>query len=175
MQPAILETDRLQLRRMTQADYDALALIIQDRETMTAYEHAFSDEETQVWLNRQIERYHAYGYGLWAVLLKQTGEMIGQCGLTWQDCDGDEVLEIGYLFQRAYWKNGYAIEAARACKAYAFDHLGANEVYSIIREGNIASMNVAIRNGMTIRKRFIKHYYGMDMPHYAFSVRQKGN
>ena len=168
-----LETERLLLREMTQEDYPALAEIMQDREAMFAYEHAFSDEETQAWLNRMLERYRMDGFGLWAVVLKTTGEMIGQCGLTRQDVSGKEVLEIGYLFQRKHWKQGYAIEAARACKAYAFDTLHANEVYSIVRDNNVASMNVAIRNGMTIRCRFIKHYYGIDMPHFAFSIREE--
>lgn len=166
----ILETERLLLREMTQEDYPALAAVLQDREAMFAYEHAFSDAETQAWLDRMLERYRTDGFGLWAVLLKATGEMVGQCGLTRQRVPEGEVLEIGYLFQRGHWKQGYAIEAARACKAYAFETLLANEVFSIVRDNNIASMNVAIRNGMTIRCRFIKHYYDMDMPHYAFSI-----
>ena len=169
----ILETERLILREMTQEDYPALAEILQDREAMFAYEHAFSDEETQAWLNRMLERYCTDGYGLWAVVRKETGEMIGQCGLTRQRVEEREVLEIGYLFQRKHWKQGYAIEAARACKAYAFETLHADEVFSIVRDNNIASMNVAIRNGMTIRCRFTKHYYDMDMPHYAFSIRKE--
>ena len=169
----ILETERLILREMTQEDYPALAQILQDREAMFAYEHAFSDEETQAWLNRMLERYRADGYGLWAVVRKETGEMIGQCGLTRQRVEEREVLEIGYLFQRKHWKQGYAIEAARACKVYAFETLNADEVFSIVRDNNIASMNVAIRNGMTIRSRFTKHYYDMDMPHYAFSIRKE--
>ena len=168
----ILETQRLLLREMTQVDYFALAEILQDRVAMFAYEHAFSDEETQTWLDRMRERYAKDGFGLWAVVCKETGEMIGQCGLTWQNYEGERVLEIGYLFQRKHWKKGYAIEAARACKHYAFETLHVNEVFSIIRDNNVASMNVAIRNGMTIRGTFIKHYYGIDMPHFAFSVRK---
>ena len=169
---SILETQRLLLREMKQADYPALAEILQDRVAMFAYEHAFSDEETQTWLDRMRERYAKDGFGLWAVVCKETGEMIGQCGLTWQNYEGERVLEIGYLFQRKHWKKGYAIEAARACKHYAFETLHVNEVFSIIRDNNVASMNVAIRNGMTIRGTFIKHYYGIDMPHFAFSVRK---
>ena len=170
MEMAIIETERLMLRRLTQEDYCALAEILQDETTMFAYEHGFSDEETQTWLVRQIERYRENGFGIWAVELRASGEMIGQCGLSWQQYEDRQVLEIGYLLQRAHWKQGYAIEAARACKRYAFETLDAQEVYSIIRDNNIASMNVAIRNGMLVRGRFIKHYYGMDMPHYAFSI-----
>ena len=170
MEHAILTTERLMLRRLTQGDYGALAEILQDKTTMFAYEHAFSDAETQAWLDRQIERYRETGFGIWAVVLRTSGAMIGQCGLSLQQYEDRQVLEIGYLFQRAHWKQGYAIEAARACKQYAFETVDADEVYSIIRDNNFASMNVAIRNGMLVRGRFLKHYYDMDMPHYAFSI-----
>ena len=106
----LLETERLGLRKMTQEDFPALCRILQDAEVMYAYEHAFSDAEVQEWLDRQLHRYEEYGnFGLWAVVLQETGEMIGQCGLTMQDADGEQVLEIGYLFQKAYWHKGYAL------------------------------------------------------------------
>ena len=139
---------------------------------MYAYEGAFSDEEVQNWLDKQLTRYQEDGVGLYAVLLKETSAMIGQCGLTFQDTPNGKVLEIGYLFQKAYWHYGYATEAAKACKRYAFDTLAADEVYSIIRDNNIPSQNVAKRNGMTVTDTFVKHYRGVDMPHYIFSVKR---
>ena len=166
----ILETERLYLRRLEQSDYSDLCKMLQDEEVMYAYEHAFSDEEVQEWLDRQLKRYEEYGFGLWAVILKETGELIGQCGLTMQDCKGKQVLEIGYLFQKDYWHKGYATEAAIACKQYAFETLKAKEVFSIIRDNNIPSQNVAKRNGMKVVDQFVKHYYGMDMPHLVFSI-----
>ena len=164
------ETERLRLRRMEPADYDDLCKILQDEEVMYAYEGAFSDEEVRSWLDKQLVRYKEHGFGLFAVILKESGEMIGQCGLTIQDIPGKQVLEIGYLFQKKYWRQGYATEAAKACKEYAFTALKADEVFSIIRDSNIASQNVAKRNGMTLRGTFVKHYRGVDMPHYIFSV-----
>lgn len=168
----ILETERLYLRKMNPSDYEALSKMLQDEETMYAYESAFSDEETQEWLDRQIDRYREYGFGLWAVVLKETDEMIGQCGLTMQQWNGRQVLEIGYLLQRTYWHNGYATEAAKACKEYAFTKLDADEVCSIIRDTNTASQNVAQRNGMTVVDKWVKHYRGVDMPHYLYSVKR---
>lgn len=156
---------------MTQSDYPALSAIMQDELTMKAYEGAFSDEETQAWLDKMLTRYTTEGLGLWAVILKENDEMIGQAGLTWQNVGDQKVLEVGYLFRRDHWGKGYATEAAVACKEYAFTSLNAREVYSIIRDSNIASMNVAIRNGMLIRERFIKHYRNVDMPHFLFSVK----
>lgn len=167
----IPETERLYLREMTQQDYPALCKILQDEEVMYAYEHAFEDSEVQDWLDRQIQRYQEHGFGLWAVVLKQTNEMIGQCGLSMQDCKGKQVLEIGYLFQKAYWHKGYATESAAACKQYAFHVLNVTEVYSIIRDTNTASQNVAKRNGMAVVDELVKHYYGMDMLHLVFSVK----
>lgn len=164
----IIETDRLYLREMCQANFKSLCEILQDEEVMYAYEGAFSDTEVQEWLDRQIARYKKWGFGLWAVILKETDKMIGQCGLTIQPWKDKEVLEIGYLFARLYWHKGYATEAAKACKKYAFETLNADEVCSIIRDTNTASQQVAIRNGMSIADSWTKHYKGVDMPHYRY-------
>lgn len=168
----ILETQRLVLRELTQGDFSALCKILQDREVMYAYEGAFSSDEVQVWLDRQLERYKQHGFGLWAVILKETGIMIGQCGLTMQDYNSSKIMEVGYLFQKEYWHRGYASEAAIACKEYAFNKLNAKEVYSIIRDTNIPSQNVAIRNGMSCVDKFIKHYRDVDMPHFLFCAKK---
>lgn len=169
----VIETERLYLREMNQADYDSLCKILQDEDTMYAYEGAFSDNEVQEWLDRQLSRYQKWNFGLWAVILKETDEMIGQCGLTMQPWKETEVLEIGYLFNRAYWHKGYATEAAKACKMYAFETLEADEVCSIIRNTNIASQNVAVRNGMTMADTWTKHYRGVDMPHDRYVTRRR--
>ncbi len=166
----ILETERLSLRELTQDDYPALCRILQDERVMYAYEGAFSDAEVQEWLDRQLARYKKWGFGLWAAVLKETGEVIGQCGLTMQLWKEREVLEIGYLFRRDCWHRGYATEAARACKAYAFEKLEAEEVCSIIRDINEASKRVAIRNGMMKTDVWTKHYRGVDMPHFRYVI-----
>ncbi len=171
----ILETERLCLREMVPSDYEALSKIMQDKDVMYAYNGAFTEEETRGWLERQFARYREYGFGLWAVVLKETGEMIGQCGLTMQPWKDSQVLEIGYLFQKAYWHKGYAAEAARGCKEYAFHKLGADEVCSIIRDTNTASQNVALRNGMTAVDSWVKHFRGVDMPHIRYLVRRTEN
>lgn len=167
----ILQTDRLALRQMTQADFPALCRVLQDPVAMTAYEHAFDDAEVQAWLDRQLERYRCDGFGLWAVVLRETGAVIGQCGLTWQDVGaGAPVLEVGYLFLRAHWHQGFATEAARACRDWGFSVLRAPRVYSVIRDTNVASQRVAQRNGMAVADRFVKHYRGVEMPHLLYAV-----
>ena len=167
----MLETDRLYLRKITQSDFPQLCKHLQDAEVMYAYEHAFSDAEVQEWIDKQFQRYRHKGLGLMAVILKETGGLIGQCGLSMQTCEDREVLEVGYLFQKASWHKGYATEAAIACKEYAFTQLHANEVFSLIRDNNLASQNVAKRNGMHVVGSFTKHYHGVDMPHLIFSVK----
>lgn len=169
---AILETDRLLLREIEQSDFYSLCTILQDKDVMYAYEHAFSDKEVQDWLDKQLYRYENDGFGLWLVILKDTNEVIGQCGLTMQNIGNRDVVEIGYLFAKKFWHNGYATEAAIACKNYAFNTLGIDEIYSIIRDTNTASQNVAKRNCMTHTSTIIKHYYNIDMPHYIYSIKK---
>lgn len=166
----VLETRRLYLRRLEESDFAALCRTLQDEQAMYAYEGAFSDEEVQDWLDRQLLRYQAHDFGLWAVILKETGELIGQCGLTMQPWNGKQVLEIGYLFERAHWHRGYATEAAIACKRYAFEVLGADEVCSIIRDTNRASKRVAERNGLRVVDHAIKDYRGAIMPHSRYAI-----
>ena len=169
----ILETERLYLRELESGDYASLCRMLKDPEVMYAYEHAFDDDEAHMWLEKQIRRYREDGFGLWAVILKRSGELIGQCGLTYQDCNGRRVVEVGYLFIKEFWHKGYATEAAAACKNYAFDVVGADEVCSIIRENNTPSRNVAERNGMLVTDTLTKYYYGTVMPHLVYSVKKR--
>lgn len=167
----ITETERLIIREMVQSDLGALCKILCDEQVMrAAYESAFSVEEAQNWMNRHFKRYEEYGFGLWAVVLKETNEMIGQCGLTIQSWRERELLEIGYLFQKAYWHKGYATEAAIACKEYAFSVLNASSVYSIIKDTHIASQKVAVRNGMKIVDKFTKNFRYVDMDFFLYCV-----
>lgn len=166
-----LETERLVLRRMVWGDQPAISEMLQDPEVMYAWEHAFSDGEVDDWLAKRMAEYAVYKYfGYWAVVLKETGVLIGQCGLTLQDAGGRRVLEVGYLFNRNFWHSGYATEAAGAAVSYAFHTLRADAVYSIIRENNTPSVRVAQRNGMKPVGRVIKHYRGIEMPHTVYCI-----
>ena len=124
----VLETARLFLREMTEADLDDLKEILQDEKVMTAYEGAFSEKEVRDWLSRQQKRYResSHTLGLWAVVDKQTGEMLGQCGATEQNWNGETVLEIGYLFKRIRHRGGEGVQSVRVrrtqSKRGVFDH-----------------------------------------------------
>jgi RimJ/RimL family protein N-acetyltransferase len=163
-----LRTARLVLNEMTDGDLPALRAILQDADAMTAYEGAFSEAEVLEWLRRMQRRYADDGFALWA--MRRDGEMIGQCGITRQRIEADDVLEVGYLLRRDQWHRGYAVEAAAAARDWAFAELEAPAVWAKVRDTNLASMNVAIRLGMTVRRRFVTHYRGVDMPHLGFAV-----
>ena len=168
----ILETNRLILRRLTEEDFDAWTAVLGDPEVMYAYEHGFSPEEVRQWIHRQQERYAKDGFGLWALVEKSSGQLIGDCGITLQEWNSREVPEIGYHLRRDRWHRGYASEAAAACRDHAFHVLGFREVYSIIRDSNLPSQRVALRTGMCVVGRVTRHYRGVDMPHLVFSVKK---
>jgi RimJ/RimL family protein N-acetyltransferase len=109
----IYATARLYVREMTIDDIPTLRKTLQDEQTMYAYAHAFTDAEVNTWLANNLRRYQEDGFGLWAVIRKADQEFIGQCGHTVHKFANQQVVEIGYLLQREYWGQGYAIEAAR--------------------------------------------------------------
>jgi len=167
----LMETERLVLREMIPADHEALCRIMCDEATMrTAYGRAFSAQEVRDWLNQHMKKYEAGGFGLWAVALRETGEVIGQCGLMPQAWRERQILELGYLFQRAHWHKGYATEAAMACKAYAFSALGADGVYAAVRDTNTASRRVAERIGMRVVDQDVRNLRNVDMNFLLYGV-----
>lgn len=172
MNNIILENNEFILRLLEPDDYHDLALILQDEQVMYAYEHAFSDEEVQAWLDNQLTRYQEDGFGLYALVLKTNGKMIGQCGLTSQRYLDQNVVEIGYLLNKDHWHQGYATKASRALKEYAFSVLGLDEVYSIIKYDNLPSQKVALKNGMMFKDKINKHYYNKDMIHYVYRIKR---
>ena len=143
-----LETERLILREMTLDDFDALYEIFTDAETMQHYPKPFDEQRVQGWILTNIERYEIFGFGLWSVVLKENGEVIGDCGITMQNIGGKIKPEIGYHIHKKYWNRGLATEAAQKCRDYAFENTPFNIIYSYMKYTNIGSYSVAIKNGM---------------------------
>jgi RimJ/RimL family protein N-acetyltransferase len=144
-----ISTPRLLLRELKSADAPALFEVLGDPETMRFYPQPYSREEVDEWIGRQIGRY-AMGAGLLGVVLRDSGTLIGDCGLVWQEVEGVEEPEIGYHVHREHQGRGYATEAARAVRDYAFGTLGCDHVISMIRPENLASRRVAEKNGLTV-------------------------
>ena len=165
----VLETARLKLRRFRREDVDAIFAIIGDEVVMQYYPQAFSRKDAEEWIERNLRRYHDDGYGLFAVLLKDDGEVIGDCGIVKQNVEGRAAMEVGYHFRRDQWGHGYATEAARACMGMAFDVFGANQVISLIRPENSPSRRVAERNGMKV-EREVMH---CGLTHLVYAMKRE--
>jgi len=143
-----LETERLILREYTLSDFHALYEILSDPETMKHYPEPFDVDRVYGWISWNITNYKKYGFGLWAVCLKETGELIGDCGITIQDINGKELPEIGYHIHKNHWRKGYAKEAAKKCRDWLFENTDFDTVYSYMKYTNVASYSTAIANGM---------------------------
>jgi RimJ/RimL family protein N-acetyltransferase len=167
----IFQTARLLLREFTPEDVDALALVLSDPETMRYYTVPFDRVRVEQWIERNRRRYRDDGVGLWAMELtapqdSEFHKMIGDCGIILQQVDGERLYEIGYHLRRDFWGQGLATEAAIACRDWAFAHLKAERLISLIRPENLASCHVAERVGMIVWKE-VKW---RGLPHYVYSI-----
>ena len=162
----VLQTSRLTLREFTSSDAEALALVLSDPETMKFYPAPRDRAGVEQWIVRNMRRYAENGHGLWGMVLKSTGELIGDCGLTVQSVDGVEEIEIGYHVRRDLWGQGLAAEAARACRDDGFARLRVERLISLIRPENIPSRRVAEKNGMTVWKEVMWR----GLPHLVYAV-----
>ena len=150
----VLETERLIVREYTMDDFDALHEILSDAETMKYYPKPYDEEGVRRWIRWCMDSYQAYGFGLWALELKSTGEFIGDCGISMQRIDGELLPEIGYHVHKKYWRQGYAKEACAAVKDWLFTHTAYASVYSYMNRENVASSATARANGMTRIKEY---------------------
>ena len=150
----MIETERLLLRNYTLEDLDALYEIMSDAETMQHYPAPFDENKTRNWIAWNLDNYEKYGFGLWAVVLKETKEFIGDCGITMQNIDGEMLPEIGYHIHKKYRRNGFAKEAARAVRDWVFRNTPYDTVYSCMKYTNAASYSTAIASGMKKVKEY---------------------
>ena len=159
----ILQTQRLYLRKFTAEDLPLLYQMLSDPITMHFYPKVENKEGSQKWLNGILKNYEKVGFSFWAAHLKKTEEFVGQVGPLRQEIDGNWEIEIGYMFNRKHWRNGYATESAKTCRDYAFRELNANRVMSMIRPENIASSGVARNNNMQVLKTVEWHNLKHDI------------
>ena len=153
----MLETRRLILRKMTMEDLDDLLRIFSDPRVMQSFGGALFDRaRMKQWLLRNLDHQDQYGYGLFSVILKASGELVGDCGLEHTEVEGSPEVEIGYDFLSTYWGRGLATEAASAVRDYAFDQPGLARVISLIRPDNFASIRVAQKIGMVKEKECLR-------------------
>jgi RimJ/RimL family protein N-acetyltransferase len=147
-----LETERLILRGLTEADFEVFAQYMADPEVMR-YLTGEPMSRADAWrsLAASLGHWHLRGYGTWGVERKDDGAFIGRVGML--NPEGWPGLEVGWTLGRPYWGKGYATEAARAAMAYAFATQTVERVISIIDPDNVASQAVAARLGETKGER----------------------
>ena len=157
-----LETDRLRLRalRADDSDLEALFAVLGDPESMRFYPAPFDREGTKRWIDRQLERYELDGFGLLVIEDRITGDVIGDCGPTVQEADGESFVELGWHVLGSRQRQGIASEAGAACRDATFDSLEVPSLISLIRPENVASRRVAEKLGFDVWRGTIRAGWG---------------
>lgn len=150
----IVETKRLIIREYSMNDVLELSAIQSDHITMSFWPSPFTLQQTENWVHDNIERYNKLGFGRWAVILKDNDMLIGDCGIMIREIDGKEENDLGYIIHYPYWQRGFAVEAANACKEYAFASLGIKRLCANMPYNHEASRRVAEKVGMKKEKEF---------------------
>ncbi|MGD0558640.1 MAG: GNAT family N-acetyltransferase [Streptosporangiaceae bacterium] len=161
----VLTTQRLILREMANPDLDQMAALLGDEYAMRYYPQPKTRSEAQGWINWNQSLYRDRGFGLWAIELHETGEFVGDCGLTPQRVDDVEEIEVGYHVHASLQGNGYATEAASAARDFARDRLGLHRLIAIINPANLPSQGVARKIGLEPEKYSTVH--GQECVIYA--------
>lgn len=148
------ETDRLIFREIQESDFNDWLEFFKDPSTSVHWieEKESPEKECAKWYEKQFGRYQSGRGGMNALVEKQSGKLVGHCGLLVQTVDGIQELEIGYSLLAAFWGKGYAREAARLCRDVAFQSKYSESLISIISVTNVPSENVARKNGMSVDK-----------------------
>ena len=142
-----------------------MAALLGDEQVMRHYPRPKTRDEAQGWIDWNQRLYREHGFGLWLVTLAETGEFVGDCGLTVQQVDGATEIEVGYHVRSDLQGRGYATEAAAAARDFARDTLGLHRLIAIIKPENTPSQRVAAKIGLQLEKQSIIH--GEDCVIYA--------
>ena len=161
----VLLTARLRLRGFCQDDLTALAVIYADQEVMRYIRNgARTEAQTVAAIDMYIAEWSRHGYGVWAVVDRQSNHLLGMCGFV-------DRAELGYIFGRVSWGHGFATEAADTSLWYGFEHLGYDEIGAGALRENSGSRRVLEKLGMrqTANAFFDSHggiYYHLERRNY---------
>jgi len=153
------ETERLSIRNIEEKDFDSWLKFFSDPSSFTHWicELEKPEIECQNWYKKQFDRYANDLGGMNAMVEKKTGTLIGHAGLLVQQVDQITELEVAYSLLPGFRNQGYATEAAKKCKDFAFQNSFSLSLISIISLTNIPSANVARKNGMKVEKQTLYH------------------
>lgn len=160
---SVLSTARLVLREMTVDDLDDMAALLGDPAVMRYYPAPKSREQARAWIDWNLSSYAVHGFGLW-IVHTYTGDFVGDCGLTVQQVEGRQEVEVGYHVRADLQGRGLATEAASACRDHAA-RLGVERLIAIIDPSNLPSQRVAEKIGLELETT--AHVYGGQQHIYA--------
>lgn len=164
-----LETQRLILREFQQKDLHQLATILANPQVMKfSPTGILSTCQTQAKIDSFINSYEVFGFGKWAIIFKQSNQLIGYCGIAIEKIDNVNQREIGYRIDPNFWGKGLGTEAASATIQYGFEQLRFPYILGMVERANTASVRVLEKLGMKYEKETI--FYGVDMDIYRLNI-----
>lgn len=149
-----VETGRLILRPPVPDDFEALHRIFSDPVTMSFWPVPFNEDDTRRWISDSLRDHEETGLGRRPVILKSSGEVIGNCGIVRLEVAGEPEYDLGYIIHHPFWGNGYASEAAGALKRHAVERLGIRRLVANMPVNHAASIRVAEKIGMRWERTF---------------------
>ncbi len=166
----MIETPRLILRPWTMDDYDDFLRLRTNPEIMRYIKPKGipTAEQVRERLEKALAVHEKHGFGLCAVILRDTGRIIGWCGL--QPFDETDEIEIGYAVEKEFWGQGIVSEAAAALLGYGFETVGLERIVAVAIPENRGSSRVMEKIGMTYEKNTVA--YGNECVYYAMSREQ---
>lgn len=150
----ILETKNLILREYTTDDLEEWYMIVSDPETMNFWPEPFTKQQAKDWIESSLEDYQKLRRGRYALTLKANNKLIGDCGFKRYEIQGRMENDLGYIIDKAFWGQGYATEAAKACLDYGLEVLKLERIIANMESTHIASKRVAEKLGMKLEKEF---------------------
>lgn len=166
-----IETERLLLRPPNPDDFEALHRIFSDPVTMSFWPAPFAEEDTRRWISHSLHDHEETSFSRRPVVLKSSGEVIGDCGIMRAEIAGTTEHDLGYIIHHPFWGNGYAVEAAEAWKCHAVEKLDVRRLVANMPVDHAASIRVAERIGMRWEKTFRnQRNRGIETHLYAFAA-----
>jgi RimJ/RimL family protein N-acetyltransferase len=165
MQPVTITTPRLDLRPFTLADAGPFHRILCGKDVLHYFPRSDPPplERVEKWIGQVLAHWQAHGYGLWAVVARDSGELLGRSGLQWLPETGE--IEVDFLLGEHFWGRGFATEAGQASLRFGLEKLAVEFVVGIVHPENLASQRVLEKIGMARRERAC--YFGMDCYRYV--------
>lgn len=153
----ILTTERLLIREITVEDVPRLYELYAEDSITRYMEPLFPTRQQEEEYTRDYIKnvYYFYGYGMWLITLKESGEVIGRAGLEYKE--GFEGLEMGFMLGKEYQHKGYAYEACKAILEYAKSELEQNDIYAVVHKENLASISLCERIGLKEKREYTVH------------------